>query len=99
MRRGLWFVTGAGAGVYAMIRGRRAAEALTVDGLKDRLRGLEVGARLFRDEVAQGRVEKETELRTRLGLVPNGTPELESGGKHRALAPENSTTTDQEGST
>ena len=54
---------------------------------------------MFRDEVAQGRTEKETELRTRLGLVPNGTPELESGGKHRALAPENSTTTDQEGST
>jgi hypothetical protein len=85
MRRGLWFVTGAGAGVYAMIRGRRAAEALTVDGLKDRLRGLEVGARLFRDEVAQGRVEKETELRERYGLVPHGRPELE-GGRHRAAA-------------
>ena len=86
MRRGLWFVTGAGAGVYAMIRGRRAAEALTVDGLRDRLRGLEVGARLFRDEVAQGRVDKETELRERYGLVPHGRPELE-GGRHRAAAP------------
>ena len=50
---------------------------------------------MFRDEVAQGRTEKETELRTRLGLVPNGTPELEAG-KHRALATD---TPEQEGST
>ena len=85
MRRSFWFVAGAGAGVYAMVRGRRAAEALTADGLRDRLSGLEVAARMFRDEVAQGRVEKETELRERYGLVPHGTPELE-GGRHRAMA-------------
>jgi hypothetical protein len=103
MRRGLWFVAGAGAGVYAMVRGRRAAESLTVDGLRDRLSGLEIGARLLRDEVAQGRVEKETELRARYGLVPHGRPELE-GGRHRAAAPPGtpghttSTTPDQEGS-
>src|SRR3546814_14804799 len=65
------FVAGAGAGVSAMVRGRRAAEALTVEGLKDRLGALELGARMFRDEVAQGRVEKESELRERLGLVPH----------------------------
>lgn len=86
MRRGLWFVAGAGAGVYAMVRGRRAAEALSADGLKDRLGALELGARMFRDEVAQGRVEKESELRERLGLVPHGRPELE-GGRHKAVAP------------
>ncbi len=90
MRRGFWFVAGAGAGVYAMVRGRRAAEALTVDGLRDRLSGLEVAARMFRDEVAQGRVEKETELRERYGLVPHGTPELE-GGRHRAMVSTGST--------
>ena len=82
MNRSLWFVAGAGAGVYAMVRGRRAAEAFTADGLRDRLSGLAVGARMFRDEVAAGRVEKETELRERLGLVPHGTPELVAG-KHR----------------
>ncbi|HEY0949715.1 DUF6167 family protein [Nocardioides sp.] len=106
MRRGLWFLAGAGAGVYAMVRGRRAAEALTADGLKDRLGALEVGARLFRDEVAQGRVEKESELRERLGLVPHGRPELE-GGRHRAApgaaaaepALQTSSTTDEEGTT
>ena len=37
MSRTLWFVAGAGAGVYGMVRGRRAAEALTVDGLRDRV--------------------------------------------------------------
>jgi hypothetical protein len=96
MRRGFWFVAGAGAGIYAMVRGRRAAEALTADGLRDRLSGLEVGARMFRDEVAQGRSERETELRQRYGLGPHGqTPQLE-GGRHRAAAPP--TTPHQEGS-
>ena len=76
MSRGLWFVAGAGAGVYAMVRGRRAAEALTVDGLRDRVGAAVVGARMFRDEVAQGRADAETDLRERLGLVPHGRPEL-----------------------
>ena len=82
MNRSLWFVAGAGAGVYAMVRGRRAAEVFTADGLRDRVSGLAVGARMFRDEVAAGRVEKETELRHQLGLVPDGTPEL-AAGRHR----------------
>ena len=76
MSRGLWFVAGTGAGVYAMVRARRVAEALTADGLRDRWNGLVVGARLFRDEVAQGRAEAEPDLRARLGLLPHGTPEL-----------------------
>jgi hypothetical protein len=95
MRRGLWFAAGAGAGIYAMIRGRRAAEALSVDGLRDRLAALEVGARMFRDEVAQGKAEKESQLRERLGLMPHGTPELE-GGRHKAVP--GPTTEDEEGS-
>ena len=85
MRRGLWFVAGAGAGIYAVIRGRRAAEALTVDGLTDRLKGWPSGARLFREEVATGKAEKETELRERFALraswsVPS---ELEAGHDRR----------------
>jgi hypothetical protein len=91
MRRGLWFVAGAGAGIYAMVRGRRAAEALTVEGLQDRVGVLSVGMRMFRDEVAQGRADKESELRERLGLVPHGTPEL-GGGRHRAVVPTSPTT-------
>ena len=76
MSRGLWFVAGAGAGVYAMIRGRRAAEALTADGLRDRVGAAVVGARIFRDEVAQGKADAETDLRRRTGLGPHGVPEL-----------------------
>jgi hypothetical protein len=67
MRRGLWFAAGAGAGVYAMVRGRRAAEAFTAEGLHDRWRALGLGARLFRDEVATGKAEAEARLRERLG--------------------------------
>jgi hypothetical protein len=87
VKRGLWFVAGAGTAVYVMVRGRRAAEVFTVDGLKDRVGAIEVGARLFRDEVAQGKTEKESELRERLGLVPHGTPEL-TGGRHKAVSTE-----------
>lgn len=72
MRRGLWFMAGAGAGVYTMVRGRRVAEAFTAEGLSDRWHALRLGARLLRDEVAQGQAEAETELRERFGLVPHG---------------------------
>jgi hypothetical protein len=78
MGRPLWFVAGAGVGVYAAARARRAAEALTADGMRDRLRGWQVGARLFAEEVHQGRLERETELREQLGLRPHGVPELTS---------------------
>jgi hypothetical protein len=80
MGRPLWFVAGAGVGVYAAARARRAAESLTADGLRDRVRGWQAGARLFAEEVQQGRAERETELREQLGLRPTshepGPPEL-----------------------
>ncbi|MGC4112654.1 MAG: DUF6167 family protein [Nocardioides sp.] len=76
MRRGLWFLAGAGAGVYAMARARRVKEAFTPEGLGDRWQALTLGARLLRDEVAQGQAEAETQLRERFGLVPHGVPEL-----------------------
>ena len=76
MSRGLWFVAGAGAGVYAMLRGRRAAEALTVDGITDRIKGAGVGWQMFREEVEAGRAEKESELRERFAVAPHGRPLL-----------------------
>lgn len=82
MGRPLWFVAGAGVGVYAAARARRVADSLTAEGLRDRVRGWQVGARLFVDEVHEGRTERETELREQLGLRPtagrHGTPELPS---------------------
>lgn len=84
MSRTLWFAAGAGATVYAMNKARRLRETFTLDGLRDRANGIVAGARVFREEVAQGSADKEIELRDRLGLVPHGTPELESpGGRHR----------------
>ena len=78
MRRGLWFVAGAGAGVYAMTRARRLKEAFTAEGLRDRWEAVTLGARMLRDDVAQAQAEKETELRERYGLAPHGLPELQS---------------------
>ena len=76
MKRGLWFAAGAGAGVYAMARARRLAEAFTVEGLRDRWEAVGLGARMLRDDIAQGQAEKETELRERYGLPPHGVPQL-----------------------
>ena len=70
MGRPLWFVAGAGVGVYAAARARRVAESLTAEGMRDRVRGWQVGARLFAEEVHQGRTERETQLRDQLGLRP-----------------------------
>lgn len=78
MSRAVWFVAGAGAGVYAIARARRVVEALTPDGLGDRLSGLSLGAALFREEVRAGMHEKETEMRGRLGLtLPDNTSSAE----------------------
>jgi hypothetical protein len=86
VRRGLWFVAGAGAGIYASVRARRLKEAVTPAGLGDRWHALTLGARMFRDEVAQGQAEAETELRERLGLVPHGRPELSATGRAAVVA-------------
>ena len=79
MRRGFWFVAGASAGVYVMVRARRAIDGFTPDGLRDRAAGFGVGAHLFAEEVRAGISERETELRERLGLALDGPPELGSG--------------------
>lgn len=80
MSRALWFAAGAGAGLYAAVRARRAAEVLTVDGLQDRVGAAVVGLRIFRDEVAQGRADAETGLRERLGVA------LHDHERHRELS-------------
>lgn len=72
MNRSLWFVAGASAGVFVLVRARRAAEALTPEGIGDRLAGLRLGAALFTEEVRAGMSEKETELHQRLGWTLNG---------------------------
>ena len=90
MRRGLWFAAGAGVGLYAAVRGRRAAEAFTPEGLRDRVQAVGLGARMLRDEVAQGKAEAEPRLRERFTPVPmahaiGSTPPLTAGRDHNAL--------------
>lgn len=72
MNRGFWFVAGAGAGVWAVARARRAAEALTPEGLADRAAGVRLGAQLFAAEFRDGMQSKESELRERLGFELDG---------------------------
>lgn len=93
MNRSIWFVAGAGAGVYAMVKARRAAEAFTPEGLRDRLAGLSLGAHLFAEEVRAGQVEKETELRERLGWTLDGPAALGRAGGFETLADARSSTT------
>ena len=90
MRRGLWFVAGTAAGAYATAKARRAAEALTVDGIHDRLTGVFAGARVLREELRLGREEKQAELRTRIAALPEG-------GRLRALTETTTQTTSQKG--
>ena len=70
--RAVWFLAGGAAGVYATSRVRRVAEALSYDGVHDRLTGWFAGARVVRDELKAGIAEKETELLDRLALGAEG---------------------------
>jgi hypothetical protein len=78
--RTFWFVAGTAAGVYVSARARRAAEAMTVDGIHDQLSGWFAGAAVLREELLAGMHEKEHELRDRLHLGATvATPALTAG--------------------
>ena len=79
--RAWWFAAGAAAGVYATAKARRAAEAVTVDGIHDRLTGWFAGARVLHEELRAGTQDKETELRQRLALVPDGGSNVRQLGR------------------
>jgi hypothetical protein len=79
MSRALWFVAGAATSAYAIVKARRAAEALTPEGMSDRVAGLRLGAQLFGDELRTEMTEKETELRERLGLTLDGPTQIGAG--------------------
>ena len=66
MKRGFWFVAGAGAGIYVSFRARRLAEAFTSDGISDRIAAVQLGGRLLREDIASGAAHKEAELRERI---------------------------------
>lgn len=76
MNRGAWFLAGAGAGAYALTRARRVAEAFTPDGMRDRVAGLAVGARVLAEEYRTGQAEAEADVRRRVDhrLLELATP-------------------------
>lgn len=85
MNRGLWFLAGATTGVYTMVKARRAAEAFTPEGVRDRLAGLSLGAHLVTEEVRTEMAARENELRERLGLGLDGTAHDRQLGTGRPL--------------
>ena len=68
MRRLFWVGVGAGAGVFAMSRISRTAEAYSPDGLARSIAALGDSVRYFAEEVRAGMTERELELREALGL-------------------------------
>ena len=89
MARGLWFVAGAGTGMYAMVRARRIAEAFTPEGLADRLGALALGARLLTEDVRAASEARESALRHELGLQVEGAaaPRALPGAAETAVTP------------
>lgn len=79
MSRGLWFVAGAGAGVYAMSKARRLVDSVTTEGLRSRWHGMTHAARLLAEDVRSAQATREVELRESFGLAAlSDTPQLES---------------------
>jgi hypothetical protein len=68
--RVFWFTVGAGSGVLAMVKTRRAAERFTPSGVRDQLAAARFGLRLLGEEVVAGMADHETRLRARL-LTPH----------------------------
>lgn len=89
MRSGVWFAAGAAAGVYGMVKVRRLAEALTPDGMRDRIGAAVVGARILRDEIAQGQADAETQLRDHFRSLEAGS---RRAGQANELTPRSTTT-------
>ncbi len=79
MSRTLWFVAGAATSAYAIVKARRAAEALTPEGMRDRLAALSRGAEVFGQELRTEMAVRETELRERLGLEAGGMTQTGAG--------------------
>ncbi len=68
MRRLFWLTAGVGVGVVGVWRARRAVSRFTPTGLAENLVGVGEAVRDFVDEVREGMVERELELRSALGL-------------------------------
>ncbi|HLR84105.1 MAG TPA: DUF6167 family protein [Nocardioidaceae bacterium] len=77
--RTLWFLVGAGAGVYTSVKARRLAYRLTPAGLADQAAALGLGVRAFGEEVRTGMAVREAQIADELGLPVDGVPQLPPG--------------------
>lgn len=70
MRRLFWIALGAGVGVYAVRQVRQAAERVAPPAIAGSVVGW---ARAFADDVRGAMAERESELRSALGLDGSGS--------------------------
>ena len=82
MSRMFWFVAGAASGVYGLVKVKRTAQNFTPDGVAARVAAWNVGARMFKDEVAAGMAEREQELRAQLSLETGSASRLIEPGRN-----------------
>jgi len=68
VRRLFWLTVGATAGVVAVRKVTRTAQAFTPAGLASSAGGIGDSIRYFADQVRAGMVEREAELRDALGI-------------------------------
>ena len=74
MGRVVWFVAGAGLGVYASVKARRLAYRASPSGLADQAAALRLGAQALLDDVLTAARAREDELR---GQSPASPPRAE----------------------
>jgi len=91
------FAAGAAAGVYATVRVRRAMEAFTPDGIRDRISAVGVGARMMRAEFGHGAAEAEAHLREQYDLVAQHRELQQQGLDTPSLVPRDGYSTNDEG--
>ena len=76
--RMVWLATGAAAGVYATVKGRRLAYRLSVPGLADQAAAVGAGWREFRAEMDTGMTTRENDLKNQLDPSPAVQSAIES---------------------
>src|SRR5690606_16165646 len=84
--RTLWFLVGAGAGVYTSVKARRLAYRLTPAGLADQAAAVGLGMRAFGEEVRTGMGEREAQIAQELGMPLDETRRRAIGARPRTTA-------------
>ena len=80
MRRLFWLTVGATAGVVAVRKVTKTAQAFTPSGLASSAGGIGDSIRYFADQVRAGMVEREAELRDALGIDGDNADRQGPGG-------------------